>query len=254
MTQVKYHQRILDILGLTPEFIDLVDVIQQKEEELGVSIPESVIEFYSLVGLGAKCLGRYSYGDPGIEVAKFKFLRFKDIYRRTSEKISQSPADHPMMLFQNENQGCAYWTLNPQEMNLPDPPVYMHLEGEANPKWRKIAGSFSKYMLYQVIYFSGFWEGTTFEFTGEPLSRLNYESLPNFKIADKLETYTFIIESRNKFMIKINRYEKDQTCYYVWEISTTNEAILDSLDDLEVKLKESNFIDTIQKWWIANAS
>ena len=49
--ELKYHQKIFDFLGVIP-YISLknIEIIEEKERELGIKFPESVKEWYFIIG------------------------------------------------------------------------------------------------------------------------------------------------------------------------------------------------------------
>lgn len=105
---LKYHQSIFDFLEQMPSYSDAVaTLIDQREQELGFTLPAAVREWYSIDG-SHKLLARDGTGQYPIPV----------------EQLGTTPYDNPSWLaIMYENQGVAVWKVVIGDSD--DPPVHM---------------------------------------------------------------------------------------------------------------------------------
>jgi hypothetical protein len=141
--QLKYHRDAVALLGRAPASSNsAIDLLRQREDQLGVTFPASVREWYSLEG-AVQILEQYSNADSPFEIEKLG-EPFDNWY-------GGGPKDflsEKMLLFMHENQGVCNWAIRLD--NDADPPVVVEVDTAPNAKWLTCADRFSTFVWCQI--------------------------------------------------------------------------------------------------------
>ena len=141
--QLKYHGDAVGLLAKAPPFSQsATDAIQERQRELGVSLPASVREWYSLEGAVA-ILRRFSNDDRPIPVSRLG-EPFSDWYSGGRRDF----VSEGLLLFLCENQGVCNWAV---KLNGgPDPAVLVEVDTAPDAVWLPCAKSFSVFVWCQI--------------------------------------------------------------------------------------------------------
>jgi tetratricopeptide (TPR) repeat protein len=139
---LEYHQEIFNFLGITPYVsIENLKILNLKEEELGISFPKAVKEWYSIAG-SQELLFTYSNGDPSVPVEVFLIN------------------DQGMIEFIDENQDVCQWAFNIKEDK--NPPVMITNTGgggaEKMDDWDVYSDTFSNFIYSWISYYYFFFK------------------------------------------------------------------------------------------------
>jgi hypothetical protein len=152
--ELKYHQATFDLLGTKPRVSKrALRLIERREAALGITLPASLREWYSLQGAEAILL-EHSNDDRPVPLAELG----------TAHEVR-----HGVLKFQDENQGVAAWYVRLDGSD--DPPVDVEselyrgdspeTEDEDDPDplawagWRPSASHFSAYIYSHVLAYRG---------------------------------------------------------------------------------------------------
>ncbi|MFN8372015.1 MAG: hypothetical protein U0694_03945 [Anaerolineae bacterium] len=163
---LRYHQKTLDLLGITPKFSDeAARLLHLFELDLHVTLPVAFKEWYSLAN-GVEILQEWTNDHP---VPLFKLATEHNSYQ-----------DGPFLTFIIENQGVCSWGLKldinrsgpaPTQIPLPlpdadafhekmrqqieNPPVYMRMNME-RADWVKCADSLSEFLYSEISFYRNY--------------------------------------------------------------------------------------------------
>lgn len=174
--QLKYHREAVELLDHVPAFSkSAADLLQEREEQLGISFPASVREWYSLEG-AVQILERYSKADLPFGIKELG-EPFDDWYGGGAKDF----LSEKMLLFMHENQGVCNWAIRLD--NDADPPVVVEVDTAPNAKWLPCADCFSTFIWCQIWDHSQLAVGVSAqeaEFSDSDLRFLqsNYHQLP----------------------------------------------------------------------------
>ncbi len=129
MDKLKYHQKSIDLVGKFAKFSeDLIKKVLEKEKSLGLKLPESIKEFYSIKGL----INRLGFAC--------------DNFPTPLEDLCLD--ENGLMEVMVENQAVYIWAIDPKRGE--DPPV---LITEDRKDWEPYANSFSEFVLAEMFYY-----------------------------------------------------------------------------------------------------
>ncbi|QEH32728.1 Leucine Rich repeats (2 copies) [Aquisphaera giovannonii] len=149
-----YHQATFDLIGKTPRTTKkAVAALEKRERLLGIRLPASMREFYSLTG-ACEILTGHSNEDPAVPL---------------EELGDAQDLAHGVLRIQDENQGVAAWYVRLDGSD--DPPVEVESEADrADPpegldpdadsfwvtaRFRPVSPTFSAYVLDRVRVYGG---------------------------------------------------------------------------------------------------
>ncbi len=136
--ELHYHSEAIRLLGIHAEVDPKnLDRIQRAEARLGVHLPESVREWYSLMD-SVGTLEQWS--GPGMAILLGRFSE-----RPESEVVRPKAITHPLLPILLENQGVCRWAVALDGST--DPPVYVQVEDRNDPDWALHAEDFSSFLL-----------------------------------------------------------------------------------------------------------
>jgi hypothetical protein len=143
-----YHQATFELMGTKPQTSKpALKVLAERERLLGITLPASLREFYSLKGASA-ILEQHSDQDPAVPI---------------EELGGREEVAHGVLKIQVENQGVVAWYVRLDDSD--DPPVEVEVEylrcepageGEEEASWdpagfRRVADRFSEYVHGRVL-------------------------------------------------------------------------------------------------------
>lgn len=140
--KLRYHQKLMQALGVTPAFSERnLQLLQDREQELGIKLPASIVELLSLAGI-TELFRERSNQDELITNAEFdewhKLERFGD-----PREVHQG-----FLCVAVENQAVVAWYV-PLDGSA-DPPVVHNndqwLEDLSQTDWVHCADSFSRFV------------------------------------------------------------------------------------------------------------
>src|SRR5262245_37344758 len=141
--QLKYHCDAAKLLPRMPRFSKFsADVVERREQDLGITFPESVREWYSLAG-AAELLERYSNDDDACAVEELG-KPFDDWYGGGPKDFL---ADN-LLLFMHENQGVCNWAI--KLGSGPDPAVVVEVDTAPDAEWLPCTDRFSIFVWSQI--------------------------------------------------------------------------------------------------------
>ena len=110
---LNHHQATFDLIGKTPQVSRAaIKALEKRERLLGITLPASMTEFYSLKG-ACEILTQYSNQDPAVPI----------------EELGDPEAlAHGLLKIQDENQGVAAWYVRLDGSD--DPPVEVDQESD----------------------------------------------------------------------------------------------------------------------------
>ena len=141
--QPTYHQKTLDLLGITAiESADAKRQLHKREAALGRKLPESVRQWYCLPQAN-EILDKYSNMDDSVPIPELGKV----------EPGAPDDLARGLLLIQNENQGVAAWYVKLD--GTPDPPVMVESElvDEAIPQQE--SATFSEWVYRRVLIYAG---------------------------------------------------------------------------------------------------
>jgi hypothetical protein len=141
--QIKYHRDAVKLLPHAPVFSkSSAELVQQREQQLGIRFPASVREWYSLEG-AVQLLERYSNDDSAFAIEELG-KPFDDWY-------GGGPRDFlsdNLLLFLHENQGVCNWAI---KLDIgPDPAVVVEVDTAPDAKWLACTDRFSTFVWCQI--------------------------------------------------------------------------------------------------------
>ena len=143
MSEAKYHGAALALLPKPPKFSEsAAEVVQERENQLGICFPESVREWYSLEDAVA-ILGTYSNDDRPVEIS-----RLGDSFESWFGRGPRDFLSENLLVFMHENQGVCNWAI--KLTGDPDPPVVNEETSAPNAIWLPCADSFSTFIWCQI--------------------------------------------------------------------------------------------------------
>ncbi len=136
--ELQYHGDAIRLLGIHAE-VDpkSVALIQSTETRLGVRLPDSVREWYSLMD-SVGTLEQWS--GPGMAILLGRFSESPQAAIVRPHEVAHSLL--PVLL---ENQGVCRWAVALD--GTPDPPVYVEVQDSRDPGWALHAEEFSSFLL-----------------------------------------------------------------------------------------------------------
>jgi hypothetical protein len=141
--QLKYHHEAVKLLPHLPEFSTFAaDLLRQRAEQLRITFPASVREWYSLEG-AVQFLYLYSNDDSPLKIEELG-EPFDDWYGGGPKNF----LSEKLLLFMQENQGVCNWAIRLDDG--PDPPVVVEVSTAPNPEWLPCADSFSTFVWSQI--------------------------------------------------------------------------------------------------------
>jgi hypothetical protein len=142
---MRYHQATFDLLGKKPRpSTRAVAALERRERVLGITLPDSLREFYSVQG-GCTILTEHSNADEAVPI----------------ERIGDREAlAHGFLKIQDENQGVAAWYVRLDGSD--DPPVEVECEG-----YRRVAS--------EGVDGPSFWDVAVFQRVADRFSTFVYD-------------------------------------------------------------------------------
>jgi hypothetical protein len=141
--QLKYHRDAAKLLPRMPRFSkSSEELVEQREQQLGIRFPESVREWYSLEG-AVQLLEQYSNDDLAFPIEELA-EPFDDWY-------GGGPKDflsERLLLFMHENQGVCNWAIRLD--SGPDPAVVVEVDTAPDAKWLACTDHFSTFVWCQI--------------------------------------------------------------------------------------------------------
>jgi len=163
---MKYHSSTFGLI-LQPVASGSEDRLSLAEQRLGIVLPNSVREWYSVVD-GQDILSKYSNVDTALTPSEFRLIEI---------------CGRQLVQFLIENQGVCWWGF---ELNgSDDPPVFVDFDPPPD-KLFLYAKTFSEFTYLRVFDFDGWWDADRFTLEtraplAEPARRWlveNYKSEP----------------------------------------------------------------------------
>src|SRR5262245_17446799 len=116
------------------------DELRASEAELGCRFPSALREWYKLAGKRKTVWSNQDRLNTPDEIAKTQ-RKDHPWYRRFRESL----------VFYSENEGCEFWAIRHEDLNLDDPPVFRLEEdpGEVSPAISVFA---IQVLLYEVVW------------------------------------------------------------------------------------------------------
>src|SRR5262245_36142444 len=141
--QLRYHRRAVGLPPKAQRFSESAhELLQQREEQLGVRFPASVREWYCLDG-AVGLLERYSNDDWLVDVE-----RLGEPFDNWHGRGPRDFLSENLLLFMHENQGVCNWAIKLD--GTPDPPVVVEVDTAAAGKWLPCADHFSTFVWCQI--------------------------------------------------------------------------------------------------------
>ena len=135
---MEYHSKTLEFINQSVG-IGSTDEFAAAEESLGVSLPESVREWYTKVD-GREILAKYSNDDHALPPSEFRL---------------EIVENRRLVLIMNENQGVCWWGFDLDGGD--DPPVYVNFDPPPNQLFR-YSTSFSEFTFVRAFDHEGYWD------------------------------------------------------------------------------------------------
>jgi hypothetical protein len=140
---LKYHGEAVKLLPEVPRLSkSSATLLEKREEELGVRLPESVREWYSLES-AVQLLERYSNDDSAFAIEELG-EPFDDWYGGGARDFLSDN----LLLFMRENQGVCNWALRLD--GDPDPPVVVEVDTAPDANWVEVVDRFSTFVWCQI--------------------------------------------------------------------------------------------------------
>lgn len=154
--RLTYHQQIMEMLGSSPEICpERVARLRHREAELGIKIPESVFEFFSLKNAENVFL-KNSNNDFLIDLSEI------------GKNLEPSQTKNDWLCVASENQGVFYFMVkldqaDPEVWQTNDSwPIYdsndLPISDYSNLNWGLCSESFSSF-IFDLLTFSAFCDG-----------------------------------------------------------------------------------------------
>lgn len=145
---MKYHSAAFGLIG-QPVACGLEQKLSVAEQQLGLSLPTSVREWYTAVD-GQALLAKYSNDDTALAPMEFKVIEI---------------GGRRLVQFLIENQGVCWWGF---ELNgSDDPPVFVDFDPPPD-KLFLYANTFSEFTYLRVFDFDGWWDADRFALETRP--------------------------------------------------------------------------------------
>jgi len=144
--RLRFHERAAGLLPARPAFDpNRAEVLRRREQRLGISIPTSVREWYSLED-SVNLWGRYTNDDCPVPINEL------------GEPVDwvDPPRDlvrEGLLLICRENQGVASWAVRLDGTD--DPPVVVEVDSWPDPNWIPCADRFSTFLFCQFWDYCG---------------------------------------------------------------------------------------------------
>jgi len=141
--QLKYHRDAAKMLPRMPRISkSSAELVKHREQQLGITFPESVREWYSLAG-AVQVLERYSNDDDAFPVEELG-KPFDDWYGGgPKDFLSEN-----LLLFMHENQGVCNWAIKLD--GGPDPAVVVEVDTAPDADWLPCTDRFSVFVWSQI--------------------------------------------------------------------------------------------------------
>src|SRR3989304_3740807 len=142
----RFHEEALNLLPSRPAFDEeRAKALVLRGQELGITIPQSVREWYALED-SVNIWGRYTNDDYPVPIDELGDP--VDWVNPSRDLVREG-----LLLIARENQGVASWAVRLD--GTPDPPVVVEIDSWPDPNWIPCADKFSTFLFCQFWDYCG---------------------------------------------------------------------------------------------------
>lgn len=140
---LRYHARTLELMGVKPSFSEAnARMLAVREAAMGVRLPDSVREWYSLDGC-TELMRTYSNNDRPVALGLLGQPADNWYGMGHRDFVAQAK-----LHFMSENQSVCNWAVALDDGD--DPPVFVEVDSENHDEWQPCTATFSEFLRCQA--------------------------------------------------------------------------------------------------------